>query len=192
VSRLAFRRLLNRKPGEALAATLLVSLVAGLLLGCDATSRHKVLTYFFDGVPPLETAEAPSVQGAAGASNLIPAHPISFQEHGPYAAKLCNACHNESGGNAMVAPPDQLCFRCHALKLDKAYIHGPLASGDCLVCHDPHSSPYKPLLISQSDSFCFHCHDASDIAKSTGHANLEEPCTTCHDAHMSNQQYLLK
>jgi len=191
VSRLAFRRISDWEPRTALASALLVSLVAGLLSGCDATSRHKVLTYFFDGVPPLESAEAPSAQGA-GASSLIPAHPISFQEHGPFAAKLCNACHNEAGGNALVAPPDQLCFRCHALKLDKAYIHGPLASGDCLVCHDPHSSPYRPLLVSQSDNFCFQCHDRNDIAKSPVHANLEEPCTICHDAHMSNTKYLLK
>jgi predicted CXXCH cytochrome family protein len=189
VSHLAFRRPCGRKRATAPAAALLVSLVAGLSFACDATSRHKVLTYFFDGVPPLET---PGAEPAPGAATPTAARPISFQEHGPYAAKLCTACHNQDVGNALVAPPDQLCGRCHALKLDKAYIHGPLASGDCLVCHDPHSSPYKPLLVSQSDSFCFQCHDRNDIANSPGHANLEEPCTTCHDAHESNRKYLLK
>jgi predicted CXXCH cytochrome family protein len=190
VSHPVFRQRPVREPGKALAAALLLSLVAGLFSGCDATSRHKVLTYFFDGVPPLEPAGGPPA--SAGDSTPIPVRPASFQEHGPYAAKLCTACHNEEVGNALVAPPEQLCERCHTLKLDKTYIHGPLASGGCLVCHDPHSSPYRPLLVSQSDSFCFQCHDRNDIANSPGHANLEEPCTTCHDAHMSNRKYLLK
>ena len=189
MSPLSFRCLEGRKPGGTLAAGLLAFLAAGLAPGCHATSRHKVLTYFFDGVPPLET---PGAQPAPGAATPITSRPISFQEHGPYAAKLCSACHNETKGNTLVAPPDQLCERCHALKLDKAYVHGPVASGECLVCHDPHSSPYRPLLVSQSDSFCFECHDRKDIANSPGHANLEESCTTCHDAHMSNQKYLLK
>jgi predicted CXXCH cytochrome family protein len=188
VSRLSLRRLEAWKPRAALAAALPALLAAGLLSGCDATSRHKVLTYFFDGVPPLETANA---QPAPGAPTPIPG-PVSFQEHGPFAAKLCGACHSETQGNTLVAPRDQLCERCHTLKLDKAYVHGPVAAGECLVCHDPHSSPYRPLLVSQSDRFCLECHDPKDIANSAGHANLEEPCTTCHDAHMSNQKYLLK
>jgi predicted CXXCH cytochrome family protein len=185
VSHLVFRCLRGR---TAPAAALLVSLVAGLSLACDATSRHKVLTYFFDGVPPLEIPGAEPAPGAVTPAS----RPISFQEHGPYAAKQCTACHNQDAGNALVAPPNQLCGHCHALQLDKPYIHGPLASGDCLVCHDPHSSPYRPLLVSQSDSFCFQCHDRNDISNSPEHANLEETCTTCHDAHMSNRKYLLK
>jgi predicted CXXCH cytochrome family protein len=192
VSRPALRHLLQREPGKALAAAFTLLVAAGLFCGCDATSRHKVLTYFFDGVPPLQEPGAAAAAGPAGTPSLLPARPISFQEHGPYAAKMCGACHNEAAGNTLVAPPDQLCVRCHALKLDKPYIHGPLASGGCLVCHDPHSSQYRPLLVSDSDSFCFHCHDRETIEKIPGHADLKQPCTACHDAHMSNSKYLLK
>ena len=170
---------------------ILISLVAGLCVGCDATSRHKVLTFFFDGVPPLREGAA-QAELPSGPAIPVPARPASFQEHGPYAAKMCNACHGEGMGNALVVPANQLCARCHDLKLDKTYLHGPLASGGCLVCHDPHSSRYRPLLVSESDDFCFHCHDREAVANNEAHGDIREPCTTCHDAHMSDKKYLLK
>ena len=177
--------------GSALAAGLLCLASAGLLAACDATTRHSVLTYFFDGVPPLPQEGA---QGNAppGAPALAGQRPASFQEHGPYAAKMCNACHNEARGYALVAPAGQLCSQCHDLKLDKRYVHGPLASGGCLVCHDPHSSMFRPLLVSDSDDFCFHCHDPESVAMNPAHAVRSEACTNCHDAHMSDRPFLLK
>jgi predicted CXXCH cytochrome family protein len=94
--------------------------------------------------------------------------------------------------NALVAPGDELCFRCHDLRLDKPYVHGPLASGGCLVCHDPHRSRYRALLVSASDGFCFHCHEASSLQPIRGHESGGERCTACHDAHMSDRPHLLK
>jgi predicted CXXCH cytochrome family protein len=185
---MAQRRSDTRKAGSATA--LLLGVAATLLAGCDATTRHKVLTYFFDGVPPLQEAGAPAT--AAGAPGLqAPVRPV-LQAHGPYAAKLCEACHSESMGNTLVAPRDQLCQRCHELPMDKKYVHGPLASGDCLVCHDPHSSPYRPLLVSEAQDFCFSCHAREAVAAVPGHEGIEEGCTDCHDAHMSDTKNLLK
>jgi predicted CXXCH cytochrome family protein len=178
----------NSSKAAAMALALLLSLCAG----CDATTRHKVLTYFFDGVPPLQESGAGQTGLPPGGTFPVPGRPASFQEHGPYAAKLCGACHNQAMGNALVVPANQLCYQCHDLKLDKPYIHGPLASGGCLVCHDPHSSPYRPLLVSESDSFCFHCHDRDSVERNSAHADLQEQCTACHDAHMSDNKYLLK
>jgi predicted CXXCH cytochrome family protein len=142
-------------------------------------------------VPPSRADRAaalstPAPGGAAGSRRA------GFREHGPYAAKQCDACHDPGATNALVLPADQLCFQCHDLKLDKKYIHGPLASGGCLVCHDPHSSQYRYLLVSESDGFCLHCHDRKDLSKVGAHADLQESCTTCHDAHMSDSRYLLK
>jgi predicted CXXCH cytochrome family protein len=168
----------------------LLVLAAALTAACDATTRHKVLTYFFDGVPPLESAAPPTAPGQPSLSAASTA--LSVQEHGPYAAKLCAACHSESLGNTLVAPADQLCQRCHELKMDARYVHGPLASGGCLVCHDPHSSRTRPLLVSEPEGFCFHCHDRETVLAIPGHGNLQQSCTECHDAHMSNSRYLLK
>jgi predicted CXXCH cytochrome family protein len=91
-----------------------------------------------------------------------------------------------------VAPRDQICFRCHEIALDRQHVHGPIASGGCLVCHDPHGSGNRALLVSASDSFCFDCHDRGVVQAIAGHEGTEEGCTDCHDAHASDSQSLLK
>jgi predicted CXXCH cytochrome family protein len=169
-----------------------IGMVAVLSAGCQATTRHKVLTFFFDGVPePQVPAPAQAEQPGSAAAGAA-GRPVAYREHGPYAAKLCNACHETAGTNALVAPGEQLCFRCHDLGLQKRYIHGPLASGGCLVCHDPHSSRSRYLLVSESDDFCLHCHDRQSKGGIGAQHGLLENCTICHDAHMSDRKYLLK
>lgn len=166
-------------------------LAAMLAVGCDAASRYKVLSFFFDGVPPPKPPEPPP--GAPAAASAVQPRRVGYREHGPYGARMCNACHTPGISNALVAPPDQICFQCHDIKLNKKYIHGPLASGGCLACHDPHSSQYRYLLMSASDTFCLHCHDARDLARVPAHGGgYEEQCTTCHDPHMSDKKYLLR
>jgi predicted CXXCH cytochrome family protein len=166
--------------------------VAALGLACDARTRHRTLTLFFDGVPPAKTAPPAAPKSTAGPSEAPPARRLGYREHGPYAAKLCNACHDATATNALVLPPAELCFQCHDLDRSARYIHGPVASGGCLVCHDPHSSRYGSLLVSDSDSFCFRCHDRAAIERIEGHAEAVANCTNCHDAHGSDTKYLLK
>ena len=146
---------------------------AVLLIGCNATSRYEILSTFFDGVPPPQ----PATMTTAGKEAVDPAEAVAAAEfkprdHGPYAARLCNACHESAATNALVVARDQLCFRCHELKLDKKYIHGPLASGGCLSCHDPHGSRYRYLLVSESSNFCLYCHDRQALDKNRAHAGI--------------------
>lgn len=175
---------------RTLAAAL--SVAAALTLGCSGTARHKVLNFFFDGVPmpqpPVVTATEAGAETAGGA----PLGRTFASEHGPYGAKLCGACHDAQAVNALVVSGDRLCARCHDLALDKQYVHGPVADGGCLSCHDPHSSPYRHLLLSESDGFCLHCHDGAALSPVEGHAAGETNCTSCHDAHMSDRKFLLK
>lgn len=169
-----------------------VCVVAVLSIGCNATARYEVLSFFFDGVPPPTAAGAPEGQQAAIPANAAQRRRVGYRGHGPYAAKLCNGCHESAATNALVAPREQLCFRCHEFRVDKRYVHGPLASGGCLACHDPHSSQYRYLLVSESDSFCFHCHDRQTVARIGAHGGIEEQCTACHNPHMSDKKYLLR
>jgi predicted CXXCH cytochrome family protein len=168
-----------------------ICVAVALSAGCSATTRHSVLTYFFDGVPPLREAVS-AAEPSGGPAGSAPASQVTRRDHGPYAAKLCSACHNTGATNALVAPGEELCFKCHDLRLDKKYIHGPLASGGCLQCHDPHGSRYRYLLVSDSESFCLRCHDREALEGTGTHAGSQEPCTACHDAHMSDNEYLLK
>jgi predicted CXXCH cytochrome family protein len=168
-----------------------LGLAAILTVACSAAARHKGLTLFFDGVPPPKAARP--AEGSQAASAPVPSsRKTGYGEHGPYAAKLCGACHESGATNSLVLPRDELCARCHVIDLDRKFVHGPLASGGCLLCHDPHSSQYRHLLVSDSDSFCFRCHDRAAVAKIDGHAGMQEDCTTCHDAHGSDTKYLLK
>jgi predicted CXXCH cytochrome family protein len=174
---------------RAWAIGLSICALAVSLTACDPAARYKTLHIFFDGVPNPDAAK--KQVPAAGATAPAADTRISFSQHGPYAAKLCTACH-EPQTNALIAPATELCFHCHELNLNKTYVHGPIASGGCLVCHDPHGSRYRYLLVSESDTFCLHCHDQQSIAQSPTHKNSKQQCTVCHDAHMSNKKYLLK
>ena len=169
-----------------------ICLATALAVGCNARSRHKALTLFFDGVP--EPKAAPDTAGAPDADPTQPPAPgpVVYREHAPYAAKACDACHDAAATNALIVPKDELCARCHEVKLDKKYVHGPLASGGCLVCHDPHRSRYPALLVAESGTFCFRCHDRAALSPIEEHAHPEADCTACHDAHGSDQKYLLR
>lgn len=161
-----------------------------LLAACDSAKRHAVLSFFFDGVPPLPQAvEGTSRDKTAG--EAAAAGKRAFFQHGPYAARLCEACH-EPRTNRLVMPREELCGFCHVLTRRPRKVHGPLSSGGCNVCHDPHGSPNRFLLVSASDDFCFTCHDRQDVLKREVHQAAEETCTACHDAHGGDDQFLLK
>ena len=170
---------------------LILCAAAASMWGCEATTRYRTLSFFFDGVPNPEEVKAAKLQGS-GAKDIPrrTAGPSSWG-HGPYAAKQCDGCHMRAT-NALVAPIDELCFRCHEFRLDKQWVHGPLASGGCRVCHEPHSSPYRFLLVSESEKFCFLCHDEKAVAANEAHEGGSVKCTACHDAHMSDNRFLLK
>lgn len=151
-------------------------------------TRHQVLTFFFDGVPPEETQGEVSKGSKKEGAPVVAA--ARYVEHGPYAAKQCEACHVKAS-NKLVLPIEELCFQCHTLDIRKKHIHGPLASGGCKECHDPHGSRFPFLLVSEPKEFCFRCHDANAIEKKEVHRRTEAQCTSCHDAHSSDREYLL-
>lgn len=173
-----------------LAALALVAFGAtALFAGCSNAKHHRVLSLFFDGVPDPDAvvvSTSPAVEASVGRQLVRPG------EHGPYAAKLCNSCHDAQRASALIVPAEQLCLRCHEFDTTKAFVHGPLASGGCLVCHEPHSSANRYLLVSASDGFCLHCHDRSALSAVDGHAGEIANCTDCHDAHMSDRKFLLR
>jgi predicted CXXCH cytochrome family protein len=167
----------------------LVCLFAALWIGCSPATRDKVLRTLFDGLPRSATAApAPAQQPGAEA---LPGR-VGAIEHEPYAEKQCDACHDPRATNALVMPKRELCFQCHDFQPFQRYVHGPLAAGGCLLCHDPHSSPYRHLLLSASDGFCLSCHARADLRPVDGHQAPRTDCTSCHLAHMSDKKYLLR
>ncbi len=164
--------------------------------GCEVKSRYRVLCLLFDGVPPppgmvpCDSDGRPlgSATASAASGDKETAH--EYSQHGPYAARLCEGCHQRQSNKLLMAK-EELCFNCHDLSIKKRIVHGPVASGSCVVCHDPHGSGNKYLLVAKSRDFCLHCHNKEDIQKTDAHQNMETGCTTCHNAHASDNDFLL-
>ncbi|MBF0559994.1 MAG: hypothetical protein HQL08_14580 [Nitrospirae bacterium] len=155
--------------------------------------RHKVLSFFFDGVPLPGAADKPEERIATLRKEQQLDTMGTFRAHGPYEAKLCIACHS-GGSNALLLPVEELCLYCHTQVISQAKkkLHGPVAAGGCKVCHNPHGSPYPFFLMEESKKFCFYCHNKDDVLKRDVHKQTQEQCTVCHSAHSSENEYLLK
>jgi len=172
-------------------------LLAGLL-GCQASTRYRALCLLFDGVPvPKGMESCDGTTGVDGKAVFDKAEKNSedntghYTEHGPYAAKLCEGCHQRQT-NKLLFPVEDLCFNCHTLDTSTKRIHGPLAAGGCVVCHNPHGSGNEYLLVSKAKEFCLYCHKQADILKKEVHRAGENGCTNCHDPHGSDNDYLLR
>lgn len=183
----------RRNISKSLCMGTFVLLLLLLTISCDKVKRHKVLTFFFDGVPPLglayldpnsaEFAEAQKLQQAAQKGS----------KHD--TGEDCDFCHG--GGTAsveLVANPPELCYSCHENEnASSAYVHGPVTVGDCLFCHMPHESSNLHLLIKKIPDLCYMCHDVEAIKLIDNHSTeLYSICNNCHGSHAGSEKYFLK
>ena len=88
--------------------------------------------------------------------------------HGPYAARLCSACHPVPADGKVgltAANVDSLCYNCHAnFKAEMAAAgsrHKLLSQSDrsCMECHDPHAANQEFDLKKPAQELCVSCHD---------------------------------
>jgi predicted CXXCH cytochrome family protein len=74
----------------------------------------------------------------------------------------CENCHRITSQKnnttiTLFATGGSLCAKCHEAKRE-AVLHGPYKEGQCLICHDPHSSEFKAQTRSAGNSLCLECH----------------------------------
>ncbi len=167
----------------------LISAALAFLHACEPNKRYAVLSLFFDGVPRPGSNE--ELTGKDTGESKSAREKKTFYQHGPYAARICDGCH-EPRTNKLVLPKEELCVFCHVLSAKNTRVHGPLAAGGCTVCHDPHGTFNRALLVADARDFCLFCHELSDIMKRPAHQNTSRSCTDCHDAHGADNEYLLK
>ena len=86
-----------------------------------------------------------------------------------------------------------LCWGCHDKKKFLGKVgHPPVERGECLSCHDVHTTDYKSLIPLPMTEFCFKCHENADFIKKSKHPPVAEgKCMGCHDAHKSEVKKLL-
>lgn len=123
--------------------------------------------------------------------------------HNPVASGDCTMCHQAAAGKShpvdkgsmtLQDQPPKLCYMCHDSMAAKKFVHGPVASGDCLACHDPHKSPNKKLLRAPAGApLCFMCHDESKFKAKFPHEPVASgDCLDCHDPHQSDYKMMVR
>lgn len=208
------------KPTRFLQVVALCMLV--FVTACSRQMRHKVLTFFFTGVPPLEEPEQSKGSADKTAAPVMPAKekfvPPKLYNHPHYASGSCYKCHavspsfrmlgqknfgstpfRKGGGSPgkILAPLDALCIRCH---LDKSRV---MVESHALWLHTP-----------AAKGECCACHDAhqsthpyiltKEVQEICGGCHHQNPvmqrgdhqdparCLECHNPHLGINRHLLK
>ena len=100
-----------------------------------------------------------------------------------------------------MAPPEELCLGCHETKSVRAAderdlrLHGPVASGLCIGCHNPHQSNRRFMLLKKNTvELCTQCHNKAGLQERTAaHGSAPDAdCLTCHNPHMGRTAMILK
>jgi len=114
----------------------------------------------------------------------------------------CSTCHNYLKGNhpndngreyELAAKIPDLCVNCHDLNKGDKSKHAPVKAGECLSCHDPHSSDLRNLIISDgSKPLCLKCHDVKGKDTLIHNPVKKNECSTCHEPHNSKFSKLLR
>ena len=168
-------------------------------VSCDKVNRQEVLTFFFDGVPPLRPEMLQ--EGPLDSNSIEPVQ--AGQKPGWYIhepRKDCSNCHGKRKRRSfstqiyLTDPVPKLCYNCHTdYTISASYVHGPVAVGQCLFCHNPHKSKIEHLLIAPEPGLCYQCHDIDTIELIAAHLTEQlSACTNCHYAHASSVKALLK
>jgi predicted CXXCH cytochrome family protein len=114
--------------------------------------------------------------------------------------KNCVPCHGDRWEQAsvdqpnLVAPVPKLCYGCHKEFISlKGWVHGPVATGNCLLCHVSHETDNKSLLSKPIPELCFQCHGAGMLQSIANHSDKSyDKCNNCHEGHTSPGRMLLK
>ena len=113
--------------------------------------------------------------------------------------EICENCHesetpDETKARELARQVPQLCYRCHEDESQTfAHVHGPVAVGQCLFCHDPHKSEHAHLLRQDPPALCGLCHTPTDLASIEKHQESSHAdCLECHNSHASDERFLLK
>jgi predicted CXXCH cytochrome family protein len=191
-------------PARVRALWLAGILTLAALAGCTTETKHRWLTFFFDGVPPVgaETNPPPAIaydeEGRAvgvfmPSTNAAPAPAPPFTRHPPYEDRQCTECHESKFSVRLKGTQLQVCFACHENFLPALKVkHQPAENGECTACHDSHGSPLPKMLTKAVPALCAECHDDVLAKGAVKHQPVENgECSACHAAHGSAQKGLL-
>ena len=89
--------------------------------------------------------------------------------------------------------PKESCItdKCHARMGKEKFVHGPVAVGDCTLCHKQiRKHKFEP--ITDTGKLCDDCHEKL-TTKKVVHAPVKAgQCIKCHDPHQSPYKFQLR
>lgn len=106
-----------------------------------------------------------------------------------------------------LANPNCLTSACHSELIEKKFLHGPVKSKGCTICHEvvngeaqnlnlKNHPAVKKLSMIEINQKCFVCHDEYknklSAAKFVHSAIEKKSCTGCHNPHQSAQNTLIE
>ena len=139
----------------------------------------------------------------------------SSVQHDPAAEWTCFECHQSEKGASKYSVPEpivEICNQCHDQYSEWSAMkemHGPVAVGQCLLCHDPHGSDWPAFTRIHTTDLCNNCHTGKTSGNHVlagffgkGHPTRGVPhptedgkeftCAGCHDPHASNFKKMLR
>ncbi len=139
---------------------------------------------------PLESGECNACHDPHASPNryLLPTATI---------ADLCRQCHDAAAAPQTVGSGETVTRTPSSLHIpwDAKYLHGPVAVGECSICHRSHGSDYPKLLTTATtNELCFSCHEVTheELTKfQYVHEPVKENCTQCHNPHGAENAGLL-
>lgn len=171
---------------------MLLVLLATQWLGCSSSpeERYKVLSFFFDGVPDPNASKVSETDEFGERTTVARTGSV----HKPFAENKCDACHASATGKFEDFDKVDVsaCAKCHQeTRTQYAYMHGPVATGECRLCHSPHESSVKFLMNDASPALCVSCHDAEFLPQNIDH-EISRDCLECHVGHGGEKRMLLR
>jgi predicted CXXCH cytochrome family protein len=202
-------------------AMLALTFLTTSISGCTKQTKHKVLTFFFTGVPPLEEEKKDEVEKNKSATEPIKVPTVvTVYTHPVTAANLCNKCHQTTANfslfgrrtrttsfqrgalspGPLVMDRKELCVSCHKNRSAAEalaaglWLHDTAAKGDCIACHDPHQSQHRYVLLAEPEEICIPCHKEAEMmnkVKDKEAHKLPSDCLSCHNPHLGKDRALL-
>jgi predicted CXXCH cytochrome family protein len=121
--------------------------------------------------------------------STMPGQP-TYRFHAPLVEGTCDTCHRERRDGPLTEAA--LCHQCHP---DRStiypFVHGPVAAGKCLLCHDAHGSSRPALGRVRLPEMCTSCHDQLSTRKHTD-TSRSKICILCHNPHYGMNRSLLR
>ncbi|MFI5150495.1 MAG: cytochrome c3 family protein [Bacteroidia bacterium] len=179
--------------GSLILVIILGVAVSILAIRCTPAKQYKVLSFFFDGVPDPNKKEEINPANKSDSGLIASVYKPEFYTHKPYEEEKCKSCHAEGISNALLKPVPELCYTCHEdFTVKYQRVHGPVASGNCLLCHNQHMSKYEKILIRPGQDICLYCHESKQVLSNPIHKKIGTAnCTECHNPHGGNNSGMI-